>query len=70
MGKCGLAHQAPKDQKEQFCLDVAATAGLRVPYDARNFKFWQRTPSGHAPSEAKRKRAGSPAPSAEDEEEK
>jgi hypothetical protein len=51
-------------------LDVAATAGLRVPYDARNFKFWQRTPSGHAPSEAKRKRAGSPAPVDEDEEEK
>ena len=40
MGKCGLAHQAPKDQQEQFCVDVAATAGLKVPYVARNFKFW------------------------------
>ena len=53
---------------KEFCVDVAATAGLKVPYEARNFKFWQRTPSGHAASEAKRKRSDSPAPDDEDEE--
>ena len=57
-------------QEAQFCLDVAATAGLKVPYAARNFKCWQKTPSGHAASEAKRKRSGSPAPVDEDEDEK
>ena len=51
-------------------MDVAATAGLKVPYVARNFKFWQKTPSGHAASEAKRKRSGSPAPDDEGEEDK
>jgi len=40
MGKCGWAHQGPKGQEAQFCVDVAATAGLKVPYVARNFKFW------------------------------
>ena len=39
IGKCGLAHQAPKDQQEQFCTDVTATAGLKVLYNARNVKF-------------------------------
>ena len=67
MGKCGLAYQAPKDQQEQFCTDVTATAGLKVTYNTRNFKFWIKTPSGHAASEAKRKRANSPAPGDEDE---
>jgi hypothetical protein len=67
MGKCGLAHQAPRDQQEQFCVDVAATAGLKVPYAARNFKFWSKTPSGHTASEAKRKRSPSPAPDDEDD---
>ena len=62
MGKCGFAHQGPKDQQAPFCLDVAATAGLKVPYSARNYRFWQNTPSGHAPTEAQRRRSNSPAP--------
>ena len=41
-----------------------------MPYVARNFKFWQKTPSGHAASEAKRKRSPSPAADDEGEEEK
>ena len=37
--KCGWAHQGPKDQQAQSCLDVAATAGLKVPYVSRNWKL-------------------------------
>ena len=70
IGKCGWAHMGPLGQEPQFKLDVAATAGLKVPYSTRNFKFWQKTPSGHAPAEAKRKRSSSPAPDDEDEESK
>ena len=62
MGKCGWAHQGPNDQQAQFCLDVAATAGLKVPYVAKNIRVWQATPSGHSASEAKRKRSNSPLP--------
>ena len=39
IGKCGRSHQGPKDQQEQFCVDVAETAGLKVPYAARNYRF-------------------------------
>jgi len=67
MGKCGWAHQGPKDQQAQFCLDVAMTAGLKVPYSARNYRFWQNTPSDHAAAEAKRKCSHSPAPDDDDD---
>ena len=67
MGKCGWAHQGPKDQQAQFYLDVATTSGFKVPYSARNYRFWQNTPSGHAAAEAKQKRSSSPAPDTDDD---
>ena len=68
IGKCGRSHQGPKDQQEQFCGDVAKMAGLKVPYVARNYHFWQNSPSGHVASEAKRtKRSHSAAPGDDDD---
>ena len=68
IGKCGRSYQGPKDQQEQFCVDVARAAGLKVLYAARNYRFWQNSPSGHAASEAKRtERSHSPAPGDDDD---
>ena len=50
----------------QFCEDATKTAGLKVHYASRNWKFWQNIPPGHAAAEAKRKRPGSPAPDDDD----